>query len=90
MLEQYAEVLGILSGTMGTIMSLGYFPQVYKIIKRKSSADISLLTFSVFWLGVLVWFFYGLSINNFPLIIANHVGILGTSTVLVVYFKYRK
>ena len=90
MLEQYAELLGVLSGTIGIIMSLAYFPQAYKIIKRKSSADISLMTFSTFWLGVLIWFFYGLSINNFPLIIANSVGILGTTTVLIVCLKYRK
>ena len=90
MLEEFAEILGIMAGTIGTIMSLAYFPQAYKLYKRKSSADISPLTFSIFLIGVFIWLLYGFSINNMPLIIANIVGVLGISAVLITYYHYKE
>ena len=90
MFEEYADFLGVLVILTGTIMALGYFPQAYKIFKRKSSADISLPAFVVFWIGAFIWFVYGLSINNLPIIIATAVGVIAISIVIVAYFKYKK
>ncbi|UCG95825.1 MAG: hypothetical protein JSV92_02130 [archaeon] len=89
MLEAYVEILAIAATVFGIIMSLSYFPQTYKIIKRKSSSDISLLSFLILLIGLLVWLMYGLSINNMPLIIANAIGIIANISVITVYFKYR-
>ncbi len=89
-LEEYAGILGTLAAIFGTAMSLAYFPQIYKLYKRKSAADISLLMFSTFFVGVTIWLLYGFSINNFPLIIANLIGLIGIAGVLIMYFKYRK
>jgi len=90
MLENFAELLGILATIFGICMSLAYFPQVYKIYKRKSSADVSILTFSAFLVGLIVWLLYGISISNLPLIIANAVGVIGASAVIAVCLYYRK
>ena len=84
------QALAILATITGIIMSLGHFPQALKIIKNKSSRDVSLTTYIVFTIGVFVWFFYGLSIFDIPLLVANGVAVVGCSFVLVVYFKYRK
>ncbi len=89
-LEAYADILATLATIFGTILSLAYFPQAYKIYKRKSSADISLLMYLIIIPALVVWLLYGLSINNVALIIANVVGIIGASTVLVAYFIYKK
>lgn len=73
----------------GTVMSLSYLFQGYKIIKNKSSKNISIITFSLLWIGVLIWLIYGMSISNFPVVFANIIGILGISFVIICYFIYK-
>lgn len=90
MLEQFSDILAVLATVFGTAMSLGYFPQVYKIIKRKSSADVSLTSYLIFAPGVIVWLLYGISLNNAALIIANTVALIGAFSVIASWFMYRK
>ena len=90
MLENLSEILSILAAVFGIISSLGYFSQVYKIIKRKSSADVSLATYIIFSITVFIWFLYGISLNNFALIITNIITLIGAFSVIVTYFKYKK
>ncbi len=90
MLESFASSLSVLATVIGTMMSLGYFPQVIKIYSRKSVADISLPMFGIFFPGTLVWLLYGLSIDNTALIVANIVGLLGVGFIILEYLYYRK
>jgi len=75
---------------MGVIMSLGYFPQAYKVYKNKSSKDISLLAFVIFSLGTLTWFIYGLTIKDIPIILGFILGVIGSWLVLILSIIYRK
>lgn len=90
MLEAYTTILGVLATIFGSLMSMGNFVQALKIYQRKSSADVSLLTYVIFFSGVNVWFLYGLSISDSAIIIANLIGIMTTFSVIVMYFKYKK
>jgi MtN3 and saliva related transmembrane protein len=90
MLEAYAGMLAIIATFFGAAMSFAYIPQAYKIWKRKSVADISIILFSVLFSGVLIWLFYGISINNIPLIITNSIGATTIGIIIVEYFIYRK
>lgn len=67
-------------------MSFGYFSQTYKIFKRKSAKDVSLVTYLFFTVGIVIWLIYGLSIKNYPIIISNLVFLIGAASVLVAYF----
>lgn len=89
-LEEFAGQLGSIAAVVGTVTALAYFPQAYKIMKRKSVEDISLVTFTLFFLSVIFWLSYGLSINNFPIIVTNSVGIVGVGTVIALYLHYKK
>jgi MtN3 and saliva related transmembrane protein len=89
-LEAHVNTLALLATIFGSAMSLAYFPQVYKMYKRKSSGDISVITFSVFLVGMIVWLLYGIALNNMPLIIANVIGFVGAACVLTVYYHYKK
>lgn len=83
------SILGIFATTFGIIMALGYFPQAWKMFKTKSVKDISLLSFSIFFIGNVAWEIYGLSIRDYPLIITPVVGITGTTLILIFYFRYK-
>jgi len=90
MLEAYAEILAVLATVFGTLMTLGYIPQLHKIWKRKSVEDFSLVFFVLVFIGLLLWTLYGISIMNWPLIIADGIGVLGESAIIIMYFKYKK
>ena len=67
-------------------MSFGYFTQTYKIFKRKSAKDVSLATYLFFIVGIAMWLIYGITINNYPIIITNAVFIIGAISVIFAYF----
>ena len=83
------EILTILATVAGILMALANYPQAIKILKRKSSKDVSLLTFSIFLFGTIIWFLYGISIGNLPVIISYGIGLTSSSFVILAYFIYR-
>lgn len=78
--------LPIITTIFGILMGIAYFPQTYKIFKRKSARDVSLATYSLFGIGIFFWLLYGISITNYPIIIPNGVALLGALSVIVAYF----
>ena len=90
MIENFTEILAILATVFGVVMAVANLPQTFKIVKRKSCADVSLSTYLLLLPGVFIWFLYGLSLNNMPLITSNLIGFIATFSVIVVYFIYKK
>ncbi len=82
-----ASVLGLLAGVLTTV---AYLPQVVRTWKRKSAGDLSLSMVVCTTLGVFLWFVYGLTIRSMPVIVANSVTFVLTSTVLVLRLRYGK
>lgn len=78
-------ILSILAIIFGLGEGLFNLPQAYRIFKRKSAKDLSILTYSFQIISVIVWLFYGLEINNLPVIISN---IFATFTLLIVIFGW--
>lgn len=74
---------------MGTVMSLGYFPQAYKLFKSKSSKDISIPTYIIFSIGTLTWLIYGILIRDITIILGFVIGVIGSWTVLFLSVFYR-
>jgi MtN3 and saliva related transmembrane protein len=81
-------LLSTLAIIFGTIGGMANIPQAYKIFKRKSAKDISITTYSMIFLGSLVWILYGIEIKDFPLILANTVGIISISSVIFGWYLY--
>ena len=83
-------IFKIIVTAMGLIMSLGYFPQAYKIYKNKNAADISLPAFIIFAVGTLTWTIYGFALHDWPLIFSFAVGVFGSWSVLILTLRYKK
>jgi MtN3 and saliva related transmembrane protein len=81
----YPTLLGMAAGTLTTI---AYLPQVIKVWKTRSTHDISMGMFITLCLGLIMWTFYGFSINSTPVIVANIISLILAFTVLV--FKIRE
>ncbi len=74
---------------MGVVMSLGYFPQAYKIWKNKSAKSISIPAFIIFATGTFTWFLYGLIIHDLQLIMGFVLGVVGSWAILFLSIIYR-
>jgi MtN3 and saliva related transmembrane protein len=79
-------LLGLLAGA-GT--TFGFLPQLVKILQTKSTHDISLLMYVVITTGILLWLIYGLIIGSVPVIVANSVTLVISSTILILKLKYK-
>ena len=78
-------VLGLVAGGLTTFAML---PQLIKILKTKSTKDISLLLFIMAFLGVILWLVYGFLINDIPVIVGNGISLLLVGSVLILKLKY--
>ncbi len=86
------EIIGYLAAFLTTA---AFLPQVYKVMQTKSTEDLSLVTFSMLFVGVILWVIYGFILNELPIIIANLVmivlsGILLTMKILAMIKQKNK
>jgi len=82
----YLLLLGLLAATLTTV---AFVPQLIKVIKTRSTHDISLAMYIVACSGVLLWLIYGILIHNTPLIVANAVTFVIACAVLVMKIRYK-
>jgi MtN3 and saliva related transmembrane protein len=82
----YLLLLGLLAATLTTV---AYVPQLLKVIKTRSTHDISLAMYIVVCTGVLLWLIYGILIHNTPIIVANAITFVIACAVLVMKIRYK-
>lgn len=80
------EYVGLLAAVLTTA---SFLPQAIKVIKEKSTSGISLGMYSMFTSGVFLWLLYGISRNDFPVIIANAITFVFASTILIMKIRYK-
>jgi MtN3 and saliva related transmembrane protein len=78
--------LGLLAAVLTTLSLL---PQLIRVIRTKSTKDISTGMFSLFCCGVLLWFFYGVLTNHVPIILANSLAFIQALIILFYKIKYK-
>lgn len=84
------SLLSILASITGIAMGLGNFPQAIRIFRRKSAKDISIWTFSILFVGSVIWVLYGIEIGDFPIVISYLAGMIPIAAILVGWFMYGK
>lgn len=84
------NTLKVVTTIVGIVMSLGYYPQAYRIWKMKSSEEISLINYLILSIGTAVWFVYGLILHDLVVSISFAFGVVGSWLMLFLILKYRK
>ncbi|OQP51891.1 SemiSWEET family sugar transporter [Niastella populi] len=73
-------------GMLAAILTTGaYIPQAYKTIKTRQTRDLSIVTFTMLFVGTILWFIYGMYIRDTPLMLAN--GITATLSGIIFFLK---
>jgi len=83
-MEFDVSVIGYLAGFCSAVSQ---FPQALKVIKSGDTASISPLMYSLLTLGVFLWFYYGILLQNYPMIIANGIGLIPSLYILYITFR---
>lgn len=80
-------IVEMLGGAAGVLTTLAFVPQMLKVVKTKSTKDLSLAMCLTFSAGVFLWLVYGLCLRSTPLILANTATFLFSSVIL--WYKIR-
>ena len=80
----YITIIGLTAAAMGGV---SLFPQLIKVLKTKSTKDISRETILLLAGSIFLWLVYGILLNNFPIIIANFFGFIQALIILFVKIK---
>ena len=78
------EIIGLIAAVCTTF---AFVPQVIKVWKTKQTKDLSLRMYSIMFLGILLWLFYGIIIDSLSIILANVVTATLVGTILVYVIK---
>lgn len=73
---------------VGFVTAIAEIPQILKLLKRKSSDDISLLAWFVIYFGQVSWFRYGYDNSSPSLMLCNGLNILFSIVIMVLCVIY--
>jgi len=84
MIDPLFEIVGLSAAFLTTS---AFIPQVYKIYKEKNADGISLTMYIIMFIGVILWFIYGILIGSLSIIIAN--GVTALLQLNIIIFKVK-
>lgn len=74
---------------IGISMACSTIPQIVKLIKRKSSDDVSLLFWFLILHGQIWWGWYGIITKSICLTITNFVCAIFSTCIIILVAKYK-
>jgi len=80
----YINIIGLTAAAMGGV---SLFPQVLKVLKTKSTKDISREMILILAGSIFLWLVYGILLKNLPIIIANFFGFI--QALIILFFKIK-
>jgi len=86
----FDDVLKTLVSAVGIATGAAYLPQALRILKRKSSEDVSILTYLLFLGGQVVYLVYGIRFRQAPIVIGMAANIAGSLAVILSALRYRR
>ncbi|MCJ8337390.1 MAG: SemiSWEET transporter [Pseudomonadales bacterium] len=82
-------IIGMLAATLTTI---AFVPQVVQILRTGNVDGISIYMYMILVSGVALWFTYGIVLKDIPIMLANGITLVLTTTVLglTLYKRWNK
>lgn len=83
--DQTMEWVGRIAGTLTTV---AFVPQVWRVVRTRNTRDLSLGTFALFCAGVALWLWYGAWLGSLPIMVANGATLALALVILAYKLKY--
>ncbi len=76
--------LAVAAAAWGVLMGISPVLQIRRMLRQRSSRDVSVGYFAILLVGFLLWIGYGIGARNLALVVPNTVALLiGASTVAI-------
>lgn len=80
--------INLVGASAATLTTLCWLPQAIKIIRTRDAAAVSLLTYSVFAVGLALWLSYGVLLGSWPLIGSNTVTLVPVVAIILLKLRH--
>lgn len=84
------QTVTLLVSAAGVLLSLGYYPQAYRIWKNRRADDISITSFIILVIGTNTYLAYGFYRHDSVLISGFLLGAIGSWLILILTLYYRR
>ena len=85
----FDRILDLLVSVVGIATGGAYLPQAFRIWKRRSSGDVSMVTYLLFLGGQAIYLVYGVRISQWPLIVGMGANMAGNLAVILSAARFR-
>ena len=82
-------VLGATAASWAILMAISPSLQIRKILRHRSSREVSITYFWVLLIGFALWIAYGIVLDNWFLIVPNAVALTVSAATIAVALRYR-
>ncbi len=79
-------LVSLLGFAAGACTTAAFLPQVVRSWRTKSCRDLSPLMLAIFATGLILWFIFGIYIQEMPIILAN--GVTLGLVIVIIGLKY--
>lgn len=80
-------VIGIVAGTLTAISAT---PQIVKVLHTKKVEHISPVMFVILAFGNATWCWYGINLEDWPIIVTNAFSLLMALSMIALKIRYRE
>ena len=84
------SVLADAASAWGVLMGLSPVLQIRRMLRERSSREVSLAYFAILLAGFLLWISYGIAAGNMWLVVPNGIALLVGLTLIVVALRLRR
>ncbi|HQT81993.1 MAG: hypothetical protein B7Z60_06960 [Ferrovum sp. 37-45-19] len=84
-MPNHIDLVGYIAAFFTTV---SFLPQCIKTLRTKEVSGISIYMYGMFVLGVLLWLWYGLETESWPITIANAITAALAIVILWLKIKY--
>ena len=81
----WIDALGY-AAAVGTTLS--WVPQLVKVMKHRSTKDISMGMFVIYATGVALWTVYGWLLHSWPMILCNSLTLVLALAIMILKLKF--
>jgi MtN3 and saliva related transmembrane protein len=81
----FAQVIGLVAGTITTA---SFLPQLFRVYRTKCAKDLSWPYLLLFTVGISFWLAYGLLTHDLPVILANSFTLALVFAIMMLKWKY--
>lgn len=86
----FDSFLSALVGAVGIATGAAYLPQAIRIWRRRSSEDVSVLTYLLFLGGQAIYLVYGIRFGLPPIILGMAANMAGNLAVILLALRFRR